>query len=92
MTCRHCVGIGSCNHGWRARNPFPKAKQRKRPVEVLDVAYIRHAVCNLKYVRKQLRDGGAGNAANYVARALKSAEGALRHAQAMLARQERRKV
>ncbi len=41
---------------------------------------IRRAIDQLKAARDDLRGAGSKNAADYVARALKSAEGALRHA------------
>lgn len=41
---------------------------------------IARAIADLKTARNTLRDCGCSNAADYVARALKSAEGALRHA------------
>jgi hypothetical protein len=46
---------------------------------------------NRPVARTLLRAAQANNAANYVARALKSAQGALNHAQGRLARQERNK-
>lgn len=38
----------------------------------------------LRLARTALRNAGAGEAANYAARALKSAEGAVRHAEGLL--------
>ena len=66
-----------------------KAKQRKRPVTPMDVERIGNAESYLQAARALLRKAGAGNAANYAARALKSAQGALRHAEGRLARQTR---
>ena len=66
-----------------------KAKQRNRPVTALDVSDISQARYYLQSARDLLRLSGAHNAANYVARALKSAQGALSNAQRMLAKQER---
>jgi hypothetical protein len=40
---------------------------------------IRRAIRHLKQARNQLREAGSKSAADYVARALKSAEGAERH-------------
>jgi hypothetical protein len=42
---------------------------------------IKNAIAFLRTARIELRIGGAGKAADAVARALKSAEGALRHAE-----------
>jgi hypothetical protein len=46
-------------------------------------ALIKAAIEDLRTARHRLRDAGANKAADYVARAMKSAEGALRHAQLM---------
>lgn len=43
--------------------------------------FVRNAIEALKTAREELRIAGANNAADYVARALKSAEGALRHSE-----------
>ena len=61
-------------------------KRRTRPVATYDAQIIRVVVCRLCIARDDLRAAGANRAAAYVARALKSAEGALRHAQGVLAR------
>lgn len=66
-----------------------KAKQRTRPVTDDDVLHIAASCRTLAGVVSSLRHAKAGNAANYVARALKSAQGALNNAQRMLAKQER---
>jgi hypothetical protein len=66
-----------------------KAKHRNRPVTACDTAYIELAVGNLQAARRYLRTAGAHNAANYVARALKSAQGAFNNAQRQLAKQAR---
>lgn len=47
------------------------------------------ATAHLKQARAELRKAGAGNAADYVQRALKSAEGAVRHAQRRVGEAER---
>jgi hypothetical protein len=41
---------------------------------------IAQAIGSMRVARVMLRSAGANNAADYVARAIKSAEGALRHA------------
>ncbi len=69
-----------------------KAKQRRRPVTVADEIGIESALNYLKAARTRLRTAGANNAAAYVARAIKSTQGALNHARGMLARQERSDV
>ena len=46
-----------------------------------DLANIRWALASLRAARRRLRAAGSDRAADYVARAIKSAEGALRHAQ-----------
>jgi hypothetical protein len=51
-----------------------------RPLLQTDVNNIRLAIADLKGARDRLRFAGANKAADYVARALKSAEGAERHA------------
>ena len=48
---------------------------------------IKNAIAFLRTARIELRIGGAGKAADAVARALKSAEGALRHAEGMANRE-----
>lgn len=66
-----------------------KAKQRGRAVEHLDIARLMEGCDHLRRAVSKFRAAKAGNAANYVARALKSAQGALSNAQRMLAKQER---
>lgn len=51
-----------------------------------EVMMIHGAICELKNARDNLRAAGANKAADYVARALKSTEGALRHARHMATR------
>ncbi len=63
-----------------------KAKQRTRPVTASDVQYIEAAERALRHAATILRFAQANNAANYVRRALKSTQGALRHAQGRLSR------
>lgn len=46
----------------------------------LRISQTTHAIHHLKAARDLLRGAGANKAADYVARALKSAEGAARHA------------
>lgn len=59
-----------------------KAKQRARPVTTADEMRIESALMHLHDARDLLRKAEAGNAANYVARAMKSVQGALNHARA----------
>lgn len=66
-----------------------KAKQRKHAVTVTTVFMINQAIENMNRARILLRNAEANNAANYVARALKSAVGAWNNAERMLAKQER---
>jgi hypothetical protein len=54
-------------------------KPRPKPTRD-DLAEIALAIQLLRHTRDKLRRAGAVRAANYVARALKSAEGAARHA------------
>jgi hypothetical protein len=58
-----------------------KAKQRNRPVDDGDLTLLRAGINALSNARQCFRAAGSGNAANYVARALKSAHGALRNAE-----------
>lgn len=60
-----------------------KAKRQSKVPPNLMPAHIWNAICDLKTARERLRKAGCKNAADYVQRALKSAEGALRHAQRM---------
>jgi len=53
---------------------------------------IRNAIAGMRKARDELRAAGAGKAADYVARALKSAEGALRHVQGRVDRARATKV
>ena len=55
-----------------------------RKVAQADVDLISMAIARLHIARAFLRSAGAKNAADYVARALKSAEGAQRHAERCL--------
>jgi hypothetical protein len=55
-----------------------------RKVAQADVDLISMAIARLHIARAFLRSAGAKNAAVYVARALKSAEGAQRHAERCL--------
>ena len=71
-----------------AAEPRKGARQRRRPVSGSDVRKIVSAIDYLKIARDMLRDAGAHHAATYVARAIKSADGAARHAEGVLARQE----
>lgn len=63
--------------------PITKAKRRARYTGARGLTAIRTAIARLKDARDGLRGAGCKNAADYVARALKSAEGAERHAQRM---------
>ena len=51
-----------------------------RETTVTDLENIRHAAALMRTARKHLRAAGAKKSAQYVARALKSVEGAERHA------------
>jgi hypothetical protein len=62
-----------------------KAKRRARIVASFRPVVIRDALGDLKKARDKLRSCGCKNAADYVARALKSAEGAANHAERMAA-------
>lgn len=64
-----------------------KAKQRNRPVVPQDLQRIYIAVTMLNDAQRMLRAAAANNAAAYVARAIKSTQGALRHARGRLDRQ-----
>lgn len=50
-------------------------------VKIRKSAIIENALRDLKFVRYQLRRAGSKKAADYVCRAIKSTEGALRNAQ-----------
>lgn len=52
-----------------------------RPVTETDLLRITHAIIGLREARNGLRSAGAAHSAAYVSRAIKSAEGALRHAE-----------
>lgn len=67
-----------------------KAKQRSRPVTHDDMQRISRVYEDLKLCVEELRLAGAGNAANYVARARKSVQGAYNNAARMYAKQERK--
>jgi hypothetical protein len=58
-----------------------KAKQRAKVHPSAAPIVIKNALADLRSARDLLRDAGCKNAADYVARAMKSAEGALRHAE-----------
>lgn len=64
-----------------------KARQREFPVTEADAEMIRMACSELRHAVAFLRTAGAINAANYAARALKSADGARRHAEGRLNRE-----
>lgn len=57
-----------------------KRRQRTRPVTYRDLVLLGEALAALRQAHERLRRAGAVNAAIYVARALKSADGAHRHA------------
>lgn len=63
--------------------PITKAKRRVSMPHYLIAPAIRNALDHLRDARSKLRAAGSKNAADYVARAMKSAEGALRHADRM---------
>lgn len=58
-----------------------KAKRRAKVPADQQPSVINTALLSMRAARDALRICGCKNAADYVARALKSAEGALRHAQ-----------
>ena len=60
-----------------------KAKRRAMVDRATQPEVIGDAIAKLRTARYLLRLCGSKNAADYVGRALKSAEGALRHAQRM---------
>jgi hypothetical protein len=72
-------------------NTRKSTRAHVRPLPQTDINNIMLAIHDLKMTRDRLRFAGADKAANYVARALKSTEGALRHAQNKLNRQERKR-
>jgi hypothetical protein len=53
------------------------------------VAVVKAAITDLRRIRTDLRKVGAGMAADYVQRALKSVEGALRHAERLESEEQR---
>lgn len=59
-----------------------KTRQRNRAVMPQDLARIKQAVDSLTVARGLLREAGSHHAANYVNRALKSAQGAYNNARA----------
>lgn len=63
-----------------------KAKRRAVYAADLHPRIISEALDALREARRYLRGVGSKNAADYVARAIKSAEGALRHAEHCRAR------
>lgn len=69
-----------------------KAKQRNRPVTMQDIHRLSEACGQLRAARLNMRLAGANNSRAYIARAIKSAQGALNSAHRMLAKQERAKV
>lgn len=60
------------------------AAEQQRRAAVTRLASARDAAKLMKRARDLLREAGAANAADYVARALKSVDGAIRHAQRLL--------
>jgi predicted Zn-dependent protease len=62
-----------------ARHPIEPLAEEKQPAD--RVAVVKAAIIDLRRIRTDLRKVGAGMAADYVQRALKSVEGALRHAE-----------
>jgi hypothetical protein len=60
-----------------------KAKRRAKTPITHQPAVIQDAIRSMKYARGRLRACGCKAAADYVARAMKSAEGAHRHASRM---------
>lgn len=65
------------------------ARKRKRTVTTTDVEDIRGALDHLRLAKEHLRSAGAWHAVDYTKRAIKSAEGARRHAEGRLFRQAR---
>lgn len=64
---------------------MPKAEVEARARLAAATAAITH----LRHARRELRAVGASQAADYVSRAIKSAEGAARHAQRLLGEAQR---
>lgn len=62
------------------------AGRKLREVTTQDLVELTRAIDDLKAARGRLRFVGAVRAGAYVQRALKSAEGALRHAERVLSR------
>lgn len=74
-------GWRKTSRGWtKVRSSRRNPKTRRRAATDFDVERIHVAVQSLKMARNDLREAGAHHAAEYVARAIKSAEGAQRHA------------
>ena len=63
-------------------------RHRRRAVTAMDLAYILGAAWHLRAARDALRTSGAHTAADAVARALKSVDGAKRHAEGKARREE----
>jgi len=62
---------------------------RGRPAEAKDLQTVSEALYGLRRARQLLRSAGCHHAAEAAARAVKSAEGACRHLEGMLRRDER---
>ncbi len=60
--------------------PAPSSREPAPAVPTTRLEQIRYALLCARTARAWLREAGAGNAARYVARAIKSVEGAERHA------------
>lgn len=56
-------------------------RHRRRPIHIFDLAHIRGAIFHVQQARELLRRAGAHTAADACARALKSVDGARRHAE-----------
>lgn len=77
-----CIILNGKDTGMRFGRPT-KAKRKAAYPLSMQPREIKRAIADLQMARQRLRRCGSKNAADYVARALKSAEGALRHAQRM---------
>lgn len=81
------LGEGFLNYG-KAESPEAKPRKRRaaRAISAREVELIRVAIGSLKKARRDLRNAGAKQAADYVAACIKSAQGAERHAHRVMSR------
>jgi hypothetical protein len=64
-------------------------RERRKRAAIARLTAATNAVNLMRQARSALRKAGAGNAADYVQRALKSAEGAVRHARRLVGEAQR---